>query len=727
MARAGETIVTGSPSEEQRDGPSLPILGLPGIGPGRAQAYAAAGLHCGRDLLYHLPNRYRLRPAPVTAAELVHGERAAVWGTVERASARRRGRNSTVSVLLRDATGAELLVLIFNRAYLAKALPKGSRLWAAGKAEVPDEGRPRLLAADHERFGPLSEEDPTGEEPTAGGCHARASADPGPAPVAQVLPLYRLPVGVPPRVHRKAVAAVLAAGGIEDWREPAPGEPSLAQALATLHEPPDRASLAPARQRLARDEAMALSLDVAARRRDERPERGVALALDQGRHTDLLACLPHQPTAAQRRVLDELRADLSAERPMARLLQGDVGSGKTMIALYALLAAVGVGRQAALMAPTEVLAVQHARELERLLHERLGDNAPEVALVAGAPRGPGSARARRRLREGLADGSIPLAVGTHGLASKTLTFHDLAVVVVDEQQRFGVRQRVRLRTKGPTSHLLVMTATPIPRTLALTAYGELDVSLLDELPPGRSPRTTRFVPTGKHDGLWRHLAAEVAAGRRGYVVCPSIDAGEEEGHSVEETLGVVRARLGSRVRVGAVHGRLPSDERDAVLDAFRAGALDVLVATVLIEVGLDVPEATFVVLPAPARFGLATLHQIRGRVGRGSHPGSCWLLGPVKGEVARDRIRALCESEDGFALAEQDLQLRGPGEVLGTRQSGMPGFLVLDPVADVELLAATRADVLARAAGLGEREIAALRERAFPRLALVQENLLAGG
>ena len=358
-----------------------------------------------------------------------------------------------------------------------------------------------------------------------------------------------------------------------------------------------------------------------------------------------------------------------------------------------------------------------------------------VALVTGS----GPAAERRAARDALATGAAALAVGTHGLQSKGVSFADLAVVVVDEQHRFGVRQRVRLRGKGASPHLLVMTATPIPRTLALTAYGELDVSVIDELPPGRSPRATRLVPRAEQGALWTELRAAVARGERGYVVCPSItggegggasgEGGEEEAerHSVTATRERVAERLGRAVSVAAVHGRMDPAEQRRVLDAFRAGDVDVLVATVLIEVGLDVPEATFVVVPDPSRFGLATLHQIRGRVGRGARPGRCLLLGPVKEGPARARVDALVESDDGFVLAEQDLVLRGPGEMLGTRQSGTAGFCILDPVRDVALLAETRDAALAAARGLDDAAVRALRRRAFPVMELRGENLLSGG
>jgi ATP-dependent DNA helicase RecG len=407
---------------------------------------------------------------------------------------------------------------------------------------------------------------------------------------------------------------------------------------------------------------------------------------------------------------------------MARLLQGDVGSGKTLLAFYAMLAAVECGRQAALMAPTEILAAQHLRGLRALLAAAYGERAPRVAVVGAAT--PAAERAALR------SGAAALAVGTHALAATGLRFRNLALTVVDEQHRFGVRQRSRFREKGGDTHLLVMTATPIPRTLALTAYGELDVSVLDGLPPGRAPRTTELVEPERQRALWSELRAAIARGERGYVVCPSIGADgddEEAGHSVATTLRRVQRALGASVRVGAVHGRLPPSERDAALEAFRRGALDVLVATVLVEVGLDVPEATFVLLPDASRFGLAQMHQIRGRVGRGGRPGRCLLLLPLPAGPARARAEALVATDDGFRLAEQDLLLRGPGELLGTAQSGLPDFLALDPVRDVELLAAVRPAAFAAAAPLSDAALAALRERVFPVMELRAENLLAGG
>jgi len=679
--------------------PSLDVSpeGLPGIGPRRASAYVRAGLPTRRHLLYHLPHALRERPAAGPIAALSADAPAAVCGRVLRTSVRRRGRRATVSVRLACEDG-ELTALLFNRAWLAKRL-RGHHVWMLGR--LGDESR--LLVTDHEVVDPA----------------ATSWRRP------RWLPVYRLPVGVPPRVHRRAVATLLEQG-VVDWRarEPALREadlPSLGEALATVHAPTDRARAERARARLVADEALALSLDVVTRRLAREHERAPAIPLDARRHRALVEALPFTPTSAQARVVDEVRADLGRPvggRPMARLLQGDVGSGKTLVALYALLAVARAGRQAALMAPTEILAAQHARTLRTWV----GPDGPPVVLVAGRP----GAAERRARDEALASGSAAIAVGTHGLQSAGVRFADLALTIVDEQHRFGVRQRARLVGKGSGCHLLVMTATPIPRTLALTTYGDLDVSVIDELPPGRGPRETASVPPDAQPGLWRELAAAIARGERGYVVCPTIGerGGEqEEVHSVARTARRVQRRLGRAARVGAVHGRLPPDERDAVLDAFRAGELDVLVATVLVEVGLDVPEATFVVVPDPSRFGLATLHQIRGRVGRGARPGRCWLLEPYASETARRRVEALVRSEDGFALAEDDLRLRGPGEVLGLRQSGTPGVMLLDPVRDVGALADARERVLRLARERSPRRLAALRERAFPRPAADSDGL----
>jgi len=792
---------------EPQDAWHQPLLGLPGIAARRAELYAAAGLRTRRQLLYHLPVRYRLRPpAGLLAEQLAEqlGEQpaeqraeqraesraagapdpaqyrvCALSGTVQRGSLRRRGRHSTVSLNFLCDGGGQVTVLLFNRAYLARSLSRGTRLWVAGRLSGADADHalPRLLAADYEV---LDGDERDEEGPARVRAGSRAAGEP--APPLPPLPIYRLPVGVPPRVHRKLLAALLGpeegARHVRDWRADLPAATAarldsaldaatsgctvsrldLLAALRAIHLPCDLDAARAARQRLAEDEAFALSLEVAGRRRTAEHVAHASLSLDAGRHAQLLAWLPHVPTGSQARVLDTLRADLSdaeAPRPMSRLLQGDVGSGKTLVAFYALLAAVLNGQQAAIMAPTEVLAAQHVRALAALVARGVRSGAwpagvrPAIAFVAGpgaAPPLPDPADAPlvqilsgAPARSALASGAALLAVGTHGLQSARVRFAALSVTVVDEQHRFGVRQRGRFREKGDRSHLLVMTATPIPRTLALTAYGELDVSVLDELPPGRAPRTTELVDRSAQRALWSALRQAVARGERGFVVCPSIGgkateaaplAGADDDAddtSVTQTLGRVRRALGADVAVGCVHGRLPAAERDAALAAFRGGELSVLVATVLIEVGIDVPQATWVVVPDASRFGLATLHQIRGRVGRGALPGRCIVLGPVNAPPARARVAALLASDDGFRLAEQDLALRGPGELLGTRQHGLTDFLALDPVRDVELLAAFRELALHVARPLSGPALAALRLAVFPELELAPEHLLAGG
>ncbi|MED5329898.1 MAG: ATP-dependent DNA helicase RecG [Planctomycetota bacterium] len=696
-----------------------PVEGLPGIATRRAAAYAAAGIQTRRHLLYHLPVRYRVRLEASSCEDVAKGEAAALVGTVQRTSLRRRGRRSTVTLRLIDDHDRSFLVLLFNRAYLARSLARGTRLWASGKVGISDDGVVRLLASDYER---LQDEKAMG-------------------PDRSLLPIYRLPPGVPPKVHRRAVSRVLEEEELTDWRGLLPtgvssdvSTPSLEQALWDVHCPEDLDQARCGKKRLAWDEAFSISLDVARRRGRARPKGGISLIKNERRHRSLLARLPHRPTPGQARAIEDIRVDLSSaadDRPMSRLVQGDVGSGKTMVAFYALLAAVEAGHQAALMAPTEILAEQHLESLSKFLAASYGDRAPRIALITGG----GSAAFRTEQRRLVASGEAPLAVGTHGLQSKPVQFAHLAVTVVDEQHRFGVRQRVRFRNKGDHTHLLVMTATPIPRTLALTAYGELDISVVEGMPPGRLPRSTVYLPPGRQEAFWRSLGKAVSQGERGYVVCPSIGGRrssqeEEDGlvhHSVKETLARIREFFGEDIGMAGVHGRMPAEQRNRALHGFRTGEIQILVATVLIEVGLDVPEATFVVIPDPSRFGLATLHQIRGRVGRGKTSGRCYLLGPLGTQASRARVAALVESEDGFVLAEKDLELRGPGEMLGVHQSGMPSFHVLDPVADVGILTEARAAARTSVGSLDQKSLSALEREAFPLVSSPEGSLLAGG
>jgi ATP-dependent DNA helicase RecG len=494
---------------------------------------------------------------------------------------------------------------------------------------------------------------------------------------------------------RLATQALDALPDLPEWQDPAwlqaRGWPGFATALGELHRPASAAAATvdqPARRRLAFDELLANQLALALVRRQATGQPGRALAGD-GRHgAALLAALPFRLTAGQQRVLGEIRADLASPARMLRLLQGDVGSGKTLVALLAMLSAVEAGAQAAIMAPTEVLARQHQATLTRLL-------APcglFPTLLTGRERGV----QRRRLLAAVAAGRAQLVVGTHALFQDDVAFADLALAVIDEQHRFGVHQRLGLATKGPQTDLLVMTATPIPRTLVLALYGDMAVSELRDKPPGRQSIRTKALALGRLEHILARVAAALERGERLYWVCPLIGGAEAaedpDQAAAEQRYQALEARFGPVV--GLVHGRMPAAEKDRVMAAFAAGRVRLLVATTVIEVGVDVPEATVMVIERAERFGLAQLHQLRGRVGRGALPSSCLLLyGAGLGATARARLEVMRATEDGFRIAEEDLRLRGPGEVLGARQSGLPALRIADLALHVDLLAPVRDDV----------------------------------
>ena len=650
-----------------------PVTSLRGVGPALAATLERLGLRTVQDLLFHLPLRYEDRTRVVPIGTLRAGDRAVIEGEIQLAEVVFRRRRA---LLCRIADGSGFITLRFFHFSAAQqeGLARGTRLRCFGEARPGPAGL-EIVHPEYRKVG----------------------AGAGEAAPEGLTPVYPTTEGVQQGRMRALTGLALAqlhGGGLRDWVTPEVlgmvGLPSLEAALRYVHRPPPDADLAalndgrhPAQRRLAFEELLAHQISLRLLR--EAADRDDAWPLP--RRTDLvdrcLAQLPFTLTAAQRRVWHEVAADLERVHPMMRLVQGDVGSGKTVVAALAALRAVEQGAQAAVMAPTELLAEQHARNFAAWL-DPLG---VRVGLLTGRLTG----RARSALMQDLAGGGVQVAVGTHALFQEGVDFDRLAVVIVDEQHRFGVHQRMRLREKGRAEgrypHQLVMTATPIPRTLAMTAYADLDVSVIDELPPGRTPVRTVVLPDARRDEVVARIDTACRAGRQAYWVCPLIDESDSVRHqAAEETAAALAAALPA-VRVGLVHGRMPGARKDAVMNAFKQGQLDLLVATTVIEVGVDVPNASLMVIENAERMGLAQLHQLRGRVGRGTVESTCVLLyAPPLTPVARERLGVLRDTNDGFEVARRDLELRGPGELLGTRQTGLMQLRVAELVRDADLL-----------------------------------------
>lgn len=647
-------------------GPVLaPLEDLPGIGP-RLQPLIekVAGPRIA-DLLFLVPHSAIDRRQRSTVAGAPLGEIVTLEVTVlqHRAGNRRPYRVSAI-----DSSGPLTLVFFNGRKdFLEKALPVGQVRLISGRIEEYDGAR-QMAHPDYVV-------DP---------------ADPGALPPIE--PVYPLTAGLTGKVLVKLMRRALDRLPEQpEWLDAAWKDghdwPGFKSALTALHRPETPGSLDPshpARQRLAYDEFLASQLALALIRNHQRHSGGQPLIGTGALNAKILRGLPYRLTGAQTRSLTEIREDMAAHTRMVRLLQGDVGAGKTVVALLAMATAVEAGTQAALMAPTELLAQQHYGEIGPLCAE----HGLRAALLTGRLK-PAE---RREVTEALAGGAIDIVIGTHALVQDKVAFKNLGLVVVDEQHRFGVAQRMALTGKGRAPDLLVMTATPIPRTLALTAYGDMDVSRLDEKPPGRQPVTTRAVPVTRLEDVTIRIKAAVESGQRAYWVCPLVEDTETSELAAAETrYRVLAQRLGERV--GLVHGRMAAGDRDEVMEAFAAGRISVLVATTVIEVGVNVPEATIMVVEHAERFGLAQLHQLRGRVGRGTGASTCLLLfKPPLGAIARQRLDTLRRTEDGFVIAEEDLRLRGAGDALGTKQSGDPAFRFGEPSRDKELLLAARDD-----------------------------------
>jgi ATP-dependent DNA helicase RecG len=632
---------------------------LKGVGPALAKPLKRLGLERVVDLLFHLPTSWIERRRVEVVDEADAG--SVVIVEVTPVDYRQGGGRGPFRVHATDRAGNYLTLVYFNNpGWAKKQLPLGE---------------PRIVSGRMERYGQELQI-----------VHPDHVLPPGEAAeLADEEPVYGLSEGLTNRkVGDLAAQALARAPALAEWIEPSlierRGWPGWSEALSTAHR---SRSNDKARARLAYDEVFANQLALMLVRASARRRKGVALKGD-GRLSGALK-LPYAPTGAQRRAVAEIEGDLEQEVPMLRLLQGDVGSGKTLVALMAMLVAVEAGAQAALLAPTEILARQHYETLSR----QLAGLPVNVAILTGREKG----RARESVLMGLADGSIHMLVGTHAIFQQAVSYKRLGLAVVDEQHRFGVAQRMMLAQKAERPpHLLVMTATPIPRTLTLTQYGEMDVSRLDEMPPGRQPIETRVLSCERLSEVVDALARHIARGGQAYWVCPLVEESEASDQAAaEERARSLQLRFGSAV--GLVHGRMRGPERDEVMAAFQQGALSVLVATTVIEVGVDVANATLMIVEGADRFGLAQLHQLRGRVGRGEEKSVCLLLrGEALSETARARLALMRETNDGFRIAEEDLRLRGAGEILGTKQSGEAQFRLASPEQIAELAPAASDD-----------------------------------
>jgi ATP-dependent DNA helicase RecG len=657
---------------------SDPVQYVKGVGPQRAAELAKAGIRTVEDLLHHLPIRYEDRSQRMRIADLRPGERAAVTGTITVAGLRRARRMTLFEARLEDDSG-RVKALWFNQPFLKDVLTRGRRVALYGPVERDRYGGGLLMTSPQHEL--VVEED-------APGVHT-----------GRVVPVYEKLGPVGGKSLRRILTA-LAAPLDSTLPDPLPanlrerlGVIARGEALRRVHVPADddvgllNAARSPGHVRLILEELFLFQLGLALRRREVRGLRkGIAFEINDRTREVVKKILPFHLTAAQKRVLREIADDMRSPHPMNRLVQGDVGSGKTVVALLAMVVAIENGHQAAFMAPTEILAEQHYLTFRRLL-----SRCPyRVALLTSALRSGERAAALA----GLASGETQIVVGTHALVQERVRLHRLGLAVVDEQHRFGVLQREDLIRKGYDADVLVMTATPIPRTLALTAYGDLDVSLIDERPPGRSRVVTIQRPAAERGSVAELLRREVAAGHQGYVVYPLIEESEklEDVRAATEMAARWQAELPG-VRVALLHGRMKPAEKDAVMSAFAGGEVSVLVATTVIEVGVDVPNATVMVVEHAERYGLAQLHQLRGRVGRGSAPSTCVLLAHGRlSPDARARLEVLVRTDDGFVIAEKDLQIRGPGDFFGTRQSGMPEFRVSRLLRDHDLMERARTE-----------------------------------
>lgn len=684
----GRKTAPSRPKGNSEQSLSAPITSIPGIKAALASKFDKLGVKTIRDLLYFFPRRHIDYSHRKLISELEVGAEQTIVATIWEAAQKGHGyRMRTTEAVVGDESG-NIRVIWFNQPYLAKKLTTNSQIVLSGRV-AEFRGRKVFQSPEWE----LLESDDL-------------------VHTGRLVPVYPLTAGLYPRTVRRLVK-----GTLDRWLPELPdflpegvrvsaGLLPLPEAIRQAHYPDNELSKGQARKRLAFDELFLIQLGVLAKKRDWQEEGiGNAFNTDSSCLQPFFDSLPYKLTSAQVRALAEIQTDLSKPRPMSRLLQGEVGSGKTVVATAAMLLSAANSYQAALMAPTEILAEQHFNTICSLLG-RAGSESSDGKPVrkfssmlsdhisVGLLTGGLKESAKQELQERVSAGEIDIIIGTHALIQKGVDFRNLGLCVVDEQHRFGVMQRSALRGKGSCPHVLVMSATPIPRTLALTLYGDLDLSVLDELPPGRVEIKTRFLTPEQRQKAYDFVRKQVAEGRQAFIICPLI----EESEAIETKAAITEYEHLSRsifpdLRLGLLHGRLNSAEKDEVMQRFRSGELDILVSTPVVEVGVDIPNATVMLIEGADRFGLAQLHQFRGRVGRGQHQSYCLLLADTPSAEAKERLSLLERIHNGFTLAEEDLRLRGPGEFFGTRQSGLPD-LKMAKLSDVELLELARKEAI---------------------------------
>ncbi len=640
-----------------------PVITLKGVGEKRAAQLAKLGIHTVNDLLFHFPRRYDDYTRMYPLHRLPVGQQIAAIGTISRTTEHISRQGKPYLRIVLDDGGGTLTLAFFNQMYLKRRLTPNRQIVVYGKVERYQ----NKLYMTNPDWEPVDQR----------------SLQRG-----YIVPVYRLTKGVGAKAMRKLIKQA-----IDTWSSKFPDYVpesvlertemvDLGWALRQIHFPKNWDYIEYARERLAFDELLILQMSMVAKRLEWQSVPGIPLPTDDDWLEVFKGALPYELTSAQARAVNAIRDDVNKPIPMNRLLQGDVGAGKTVVAAIALSMAIANGKQAALMAPTSILAEQHYQNLSSLLAQIPGGTDINIELLTGAT----PDKERQEIYAGLEDGSLDLIVGTHALIQGRVTFNELAMAVIDEQHRFGVDQRGALRGKGTNPHVLVMTATPIPRTLALTMYADLDLTVLDEMPPGRTPIETRLLHSNARERAYRFIINQLEKGRQAFIIYPLVESSDQiDARSAVEAYEELQHAVFMDFRVGLMHGRLSPSEKDEVMAAFAHGEIDVLISTTVIEVGIDIPNASVMLIESANRFGLAQLHQLRGRVGRGSHDSYCLLISDSDEEDALDRLRAVEATTDGFVLAELDWKLRGAGDLLGTRQAGF-GPVQLDTAMDVQLV-----------------------------------------